>query len=117
MREIESRPRILLASCAVGLVAIAAIAALLFVALRPRTIEGHRIQASAASPRPATPIAEAARPAGPEAMRLFRPKSFWNRRLGDEPIDPSSATLVQELVQEVQRETQSRNAAASTRAT
>lgn len=88
--------------------AIAAIAALLFVALRPRTLGGHRVQASAVSPRPASPIAAAARPAGTEAMRLFGPKSFWNRRLGDETIDPSSATLVQELVQEVQRETQSR---------
>jgi hypothetical protein len=108
IREAESRSRILLASCAVGLVAIAAIAALLFVALRPRTLQGHQVRASAALPRPASPIAEAARPVGSEAIRLFGPKSFWNRRLGDEPIDPSSATLVQELVQEVQRETQSR---------
>jgi hypothetical protein len=108
IREVESRRQILLASCAVGVVALAAIAALLFVALRPRTLEGHRVQASAASPRPASPIAEGARPAGSKGMRLFGPKSFWNRRLGDEPIDPSSAALVQELAQEVQRETQSR---------
>ena len=108
IREVESRRQILRASCAVGVVAIAAIAALLFVALRPRTLEGHRVQASPPSQGPASPIGEGARPAGTKAMRLFGPNSFWNRRLGDEPIDASSAALVQELAQEVQRETQSR---------
>ena len=97
-----------MAAFAVGLVALAALAGLLFVALNPRTLKGRHVEAGIAPQRNVATSSEAPRAATKPTERLFGPKSFWNTPVGDEPIDPNSASLVQALAAEVQREIQSR---------
>lgn len=105
--DVESRRRARLCACALGGVALAALGVLLFLALAPRTLNGARVQAPAVSPQARAATAAPAAPPRPPA-RLFDARSFWNAPLSGVSVDPSSPALVQSLVAEVQRETQTR---------
>jgi hypothetical protein len=105
--DAASRRRILLAAFAVGLVALVAVAGLLFVALKPRTLSGRHVD-SVVAPRASSAASAAAPRRTGSAPRLFSAKSFWNAPVTNEQIDPSSASLVQALNAEVQNEIQAR---------
>jgi hypothetical protein len=105
--DAASRRRILFVALVVGTVAIAAVAALAFLALKPRTLAGRHID-SAVLPRASEAASTAAPRATAPAPRLFSAKSFWNAPVNDEQIDRNSAALVQALSAEVQKEIQSR---------
>jgi hypothetical protein len=99
----EARTRALLAAAGLGVVALAALAALLMLGLA-RSDPGSELVApkSAAQPAP-----RHAAPTRREVGRgqLFAPTSFWNQRLAaTAALDPNSPALVQSLVAEVQRE-------------
>jgi hypothetical protein len=90
-----------------GLLAVAAIGGLLFLAFGRQTLKGDQVHVAtvAASPSPSPELA-VQKSRQPPKPRLFGTKSFWNRQLSNTPTDPRSAALVQSLVSEVQRETQ-----------
>jgi hypothetical protein len=106
----EARARVLLAAGGFALVALAAIAGLLALGLK--RMGPHDV---VESPSPATVSAvhaertqerrSSAVDASEASGQLFAPSSFWNKRLAaDAPLDASSATLVQALAAEAQRE-------------
>jgi hypothetical protein len=107
-----ARARTLLTACALGAVALAAVAGLLVIGfvstgggddevVVPRTSTADtRKQAERTAERRADAIGANA----PEG-RLFARSSFWNQRLSaTAALDPSSAALVQALVVEIQRQ-------------
>jgi hypothetical protein len=117
-REAQARRDTLLAACALGAVALAAIAAMLVIGLRwtededPVISPGRTARAptrgeGGRAPQP-SPRAEAERKRRAKARRqLFSPTSFWNKRLSaGRATDPSSAALVAALAAEVAREQQ-----------
>jgi hypothetical protein len=87
-----------------GVLALIALGALLVMALSPPTLRGDRVQAPAPTPAP-----QAARPdqARQTPTRLFGTRSFWNRNVSGEPVDPNSTVLVQALAKEAARERRS----------
>jgi hypothetical protein len=105
----DARSRLLLTGTALGVVALAAIAALLGLGLRPAEPRGDIAVARATSPR-----SNAARTAERRSdaiaariprRRLFARGSVWNRTLSDTAvIDASSVGMVQTLAVEVARE-------------
>lgn len=98
----EARTRALLAAAGLGVVALAALAALLMLGLA-RSDTGVEIVASNNAQPAARHTAPTRRDVG--RGRLFAPTSFWNQRLAaTAALDPNSAALVQSLVAEVQRE-------------
>lgn len=110
----ETRARVFLAALGFGIAAIAAIAALLLLGLKqdakrdavftPRVATGGAGAATTRAKRTAERRSEALSAAPPEGQ-LFAPTSFWNQRLPrTAPLDPASATLVESLAAEVERE-------------
>jgi hypothetical protein len=118
-REDQARRHTLLTACALGAVALAAIAAMLAIGFRWTEDEDPVIWHVRTAPAPtrgeAGRAAEQAQRAAAERQRrakarrqLFSPTSFWNRRLSaDSAIDSSSAALVAALATEVAAEQQS----------
>ena len=109
----EARTRVLRAALGCGLAALAAVGALLALGLRNTdrndiVVVAPRTTFASASGAQATRTAQRrsnALSAEIPQGRLFAPASFWNERLtATTALDPSSATLVQSLVAEVQRE-------------
>src|SRR6059036_3717388 len=98
----EGRARTLLAAAALGVVAAAALAALLMLGLA-RSDTGADLVAPRSAAHPA-PRHAAPTPREVGHGRLFAPTSFWNQHLAaTAALDPNSAALVQGLVAEVQR--------------
>ena len=117
-REVQAGRHTLLTACALGAVALAAIAAILAIGLRWTEDEDPVIWRVRTAPAPTQGdggrAAERAKRAAAERERrakarrqLFSPTSFWNRRLAaDRATDPSSAALVAALAAEVAAEQQ-----------
>ena len=106
----EARSRVLLTAVGFALVALVAAGGLLALGLKRMgaddVIESPSpARASALNAERTQDRRSSAVDAEDANGDLFSAKSFWNRRLADDaPIDASSATLVQALVAEVQRE-------------
>jgi hypothetical protein len=108
----EARARVLVTALGFTVVALAAIGGLLALGLK--RMGAHDVirppSAATVSARNAERTQErrssalSARAAS-ETGQLFAPSSFWNKRLADnEPLDPSSAALVQSFAAEIQQE-------------
>ncbi len=110
----EARARMLLAACCFGVVALAAVGAVLALGLKrmsshdliespvPREVSAAQGRATAERRATAVPATE---PKGIQNRRLFSQTSFWNKRLApDVALDPNSAALVQALSAEALRE-------------
>jgi hypothetical protein len=119
----ENRARLLLTACGFSLAALAAIGGLLLLGLHrhkdPAVVLAPpkpqvRSTASVDHTAPAAPAGQARRTAARRAEaiaahaqggRLFSLTSIWNERVAPSaPLDPSSGTLVANLVAEVRRE-------------
>jgi len=106
----EAKARVLLAACGFAIVAVIAAGAVLALGLTPTSgrdlIESPVPRTvSAAQGRETAERRSAAESAAVPIRTLFSSTSFWNRRLApDEALDPNSASLVEALSAEAQRE-------------
>jgi len=95
-----------LAAAGFGLAALAAVAVLLVLGLQRSGPANEIVTPRSAMRAPDRPVATRPTVRTPP---LFAPTSFWNTRLSaTEPLDPSSATLIQSLAAEAQREMRTR---------
>jgi hypothetical protein len=109
LEQDDARTRLLFAGATLGIVALAALGALLALGLRPADPQGDIAVARSSSPsdqaaRTAARRADAIAARIPRG-RLFARDSVWNRTVpATAPLDPSSLGMVQELAAEVARE-------------